>query len=84
VQISYREISGELRRDTVEETQHSVEVKLSQYLRTQAVQHAVHFVLGVVVNQPDSQEATALFHSQPFGQIDGVVVAVPGEDALLA
>ena len=83
MQISNGTISGELRRDTVEKLD-GLRAQLNLHLRSQAFEHSVHFLLGVVVHESDPQEAAALFDAEPFGQIQSVVVAVPGEDALFA
>ncbi len=47
-------------------------------------EEAVHFIGGVVVNEADAEEAAGLFDAEAFGEIEGVVVAVPGEDAAIA
>src|ERR1017187_306269 len=52
--------------------------------RTQLNQQTLDFLRRVVVRQTDPQHASALLHAQALGQVDGVVVAVPGEDAALA
>ncbi len=36
------------------------------------------------MRQADAQEAAVFFHVQAFGEIQGVVVSVPGEEAALA
>ena len=51
--------------------------------RAQLRQQPLHFFRRVVVRQADAQHAAALLHAQPLGQVDGVVVAVPGKDAAL-
>ena len=68
VQISNGTISGELRRDTVEKLD-GLRAQVNLHLRPQAFEHSIHFLLDVVVNQANSQEAAALFHAEPFGQI---------------
>jgi hypothetical protein len=39
---------------------------------------------GVVVHQADAEEAAGFFHVEMLGQVEGVVVSVPGEEAALA
>ena len=50
----------------------------------QCRKQAIHFFGGVVVDQADAQEAAFLFDAETFGEIERVVVAVPGEDAAVA
>ena len=50
----------------------------------QRSQQTVHLFHRVVVDEPDAQEASGLFHVEVFGQVERVVVAVPGEEAALA
>src|ERR1700723_2046784 len=42
------------------------------------------FVGGVVMDDADTKQAAFLFHAEPFGEIERVIVAVPGEDAAVA
>ena len=53
-------------------------------LGLQALQHTVHFLFGVVMNQSNAQEAAVVLHAHPLSQVEGVIVAIPGEDAALA
>src|SRR5579884_3980292 len=50
----------------------------------QGVQHTIDFLLGVVVDESNSQETTALLNAEPLREIQRVVVAVPGEDTLIS
>src|SRR5260370_12059525 len=50
----------------------------------QRAEKAVHLFGGVVMHQPDTQQAAVLFNAQPLGEIERVVVAVPCEDAAVA
>jgi hypothetical protein len=43
----------------------------------QRFQQAVYFFHCVVVDQADAKEATGFFYVEMFGEIEGVVVAVP-------
>src|SRR5262249_30390525 len=43
-------------------------------------EEAVDFVGGVVVDQADAQEAAFGFDAETLGEVEGVVVAVAGED----
>src|SRR6185369_9896387 len=47
-------------------------------------QEAVDFIRGVVVDQADAEEAAFVLDAEALGEIQGVVVAVPGEDAAIA
>src|SRR5579864_6275035 len=45
--------------------------------------HSLYFFQGVVVHQADAQPAATRFHVKPPRQVEGEVMAVPGEDAAL-
>src|SRR5574340_1648332 len=48
----------------------------------QAIQHTIDFFHSIVVCHAQAQRAAVFFESQAFHDAEGVVVAVPGEDAL--
>ena len=50
----------------------------------QGVEEAVDFFGGVVVHEADAQKAAVLLDAEAFGEIQRVVVSVPGEDAAVA
>src|SRR5689334_17557283 len=58
--------------------------RLSRRNLLQRREEAIHFLLGVVMDQSDAQQPTAGFDAEAFGQIQCVVIAVPGEDAAFA
>src|SRR5271166_2607602 len=47
----------------------------------QGSEQAVDFFGGVVVDEADAQEASTLFHVEVLGEVESVIVAVPGEEA---
>src|SRR5690242_14410544 len=51
---------------------------------TQLSLDAIHFFFRVVVDEADAKEPPVLLYAQALGEVEGVVVAVPGEDAALA
>jgi len=50
----------------------------------QRVEQAVHFFDRVVVHQADAEKAAGFFHVEMLGEVEGIVISVPGEDAALA
>src|SRR5258708_29801183 len=58
--------------------------KLSRGEFAEGGEEAVDFFGGVVVDQADPQHAALRFDAEAFAEIEGVVVAVPGENAALA
>ena len=50
----------------------------------QRLQEAVYFVGGVVVDEADAEEAAGFFHVEMLGEIQSVIVSVPGEEAAVA
>src|SRR6266536_5014295 len=50
----------------------------------QFTQHPLHFLFRVVVHKTDAEEAAVLLDAEALGEIESVVVSVPGEDAALA
>src|SRR6266508_2384357 len=50
----------------------------------QRTEESIHFFRSIVVSQADAQESSILLNTQPFGQPDRIVVAVPGEETALA
>jgi hypothetical protein len=67
---------------TTEELVHKCEALLRN--RCKLAEYPVHFLFGVVVDKADAQEAAILFDPEALSEIEGVVVAVPGEDAAFA
>jgi hypothetical protein len=51
---------------------------------SQGYQEAVYFFWRVVVDQADAEEAARFFYAEMFGEVEGVVVAIPGEEAAVA
>ncbi len=51
---------------------------------TQHTEQTIHFIHGVVVHEADTQEAARLFHVEALGEVESVVVSVPGEEAAVA
>src|SRR5690242_7910652 len=49
----------------------------------QAIENTIDLVRRVVVKQSDAQKAAAAFDIEPLGEVQGVVVAVPGENSTL-
>src|SRR5258707_5372733 len=47
-------------------------------------EEAVDFFGGVVVDEADAKHAALRFDAEAFAEIEGVVVAVPGENAAFA
>src|ERR1700675_3955403 len=47
-------------------------------------EEAVDFLGSVVVHEADAEHAALGFDTEAFAEIEGVVVAVPGEDAAFA
>src|SRR5689334_11008909 len=58
--------------------------RLSRGHLLQRREEAIHFLLGVVMDQAHAKEAAAGFDAEAFGQIQRVVVAVPRENAAFA
>src|SRR5277367_3417867 len=50
----------------------------------QRFQQPVHFFRRVVMRQPDAQKPPVSFHVKTLGEVQRVVVAVPGEETTLA
>ncbi len=50
----------------------------------QCCQQAIHFFDGVVVDEADAEEAAGFFYVEALGEVQGVVVSVPGEEAAVA
>src|SRR5882762_11723234 len=48
---------------------------------SQRTQQPVHFLYGVVVEEPDAQKPPVLFDVQLFGEVQRVIVAIPREEA---
>jgi len=46
-------------------------------------QHPLDFLFSVVMHEADAEKSPVFFNIEPLGQIQGVVIAVPGEDATL-
>ncbi len=44
----------------------------------------VHFFDGVVVYEPDAEEASGLFHVEMLGEVQSVVVPIPCKEAAVA
>src|ERR1700733_6929567 len=42
------------------------------------------FFRCVVMSQTDTQKSAIFFHIQPFGEVKGVVIAIPGEEPTFA
>jgi hypothetical protein len=47
-------------------------------------EQAVDFSGGVVMDEADAEDAAVLFDAETFGEIEGIKIAVPGEDAAMA
>ena len=45
---------------------------------------AINFLNGVVVHEADAEEASGFFHVEVLGDVDCIIVAVPGEKSALA
>ena len=45
-----------------------------------ALEKAIHFFRRVVVRQPDAQKAAVFLYIQMFGEVQSIVVAIPGEE----
>src|SRR5882724_4768242 len=58
--------------------------KLSRSEFAEGGEEAVDFFGGVVVDEADAKHAALGFDAEAFAEIEGVVVAVPGEDAAFA
>src|SRR5262249_26547352 len=50
----------------------------------QYLQQTVNLGTRIVVNEADPQHAAILLHAQPLGEIERIVVTVPGENSLFA
>ena len=50
----------------------------------QRPEQPLHFLHRVVVHQADAQKSSQALDVQLFGQVQGIVVSVPGEEAALA
>src|ERR1700685_85907 len=50
----------------------------------QSFQQPLHFFRRVVMRQSNSQEAAVFFHVEVLGEVQRVVVSVPGEETTLA
>jgi hypothetical protein len=57
---------------------------LERYDAFECGQKAIHFFSRVVVYEPNAQEAAGLFYVKALGQVERVVVSIPGEEALIA
>ena len=56
-------------------------VLLSRCELAQRCQESFHFFSGVVVHQPNAQDAAFLLDTEALGQIQGVEISVPGENS---
>ena len=59
-------------------------VLLSRCELAQRCQESFHFFSGVVVHQPNAQDAAFLLDAEPLGQIQGIEVSVPSENSAVA
>ena len=50
----------------------------------QGLEHAVDFFFGVVVNEADAEKAAIPLDVEPLGEVERIVVAIPGENAAIA
>src|SRR5262252_3190512 len=50
----------------------------------QCREHPLHFLHRVVVDQADAEEAASAFHAELFGDVQSVIITVPGEKGALA
>ena len=60
------------------------QVRCGQGLARHFVQDTLGLLFSVVMHETNAEEATVFLHPKPLGQVDCVIVAIPGEDALLA
>jgi hypothetical protein len=51
---------------------------------SQRGKQAIYFLLGVVVDEANAQEAAGFFHVESLGEVESVVVPVPGKEAAVA
>src|SRR5258708_36192301 len=51
---------------------------------TQPGQQTVYFSRGVVMHEADAEETTAFLDAEALGQVQRVVISIPGEDAAVA
>ena len=55
----------------------------SLYNFLQRGKQAIYFFAGVVVYEADTKEAAGFFYVEALGEVQGIVVSVPGEKAAL-
>src|SRR6202162_72123 len=67
---------------TADEEPHALTLLPSHNL-PQRRQQPLHFLHRVVVHQSDAQKSSQPLYVQLFGEVQGIVVSVPGEEAAL-